>query len=185
MIYLIAYAFLVFLVLIFAILLLLYTFFSLIANFMGSPYVSTKQKEVKAILEKANLKPGQLLIELGSGDGRFLRTAVLKYQVCGVGVEINPILLFYAKILAINQKLKNITFKKENFYKTDLREANAVFLFLLPNVLKKLENKLLKECQKNTLIISHGFKIEGFQKYLNQSQTINNKPFPTYFYVLR
>lgn len=180
MIYLISYSFLVLIMFLFALGLFIYTLFSVVAHIAGSPYVPTKQKEVDFILEKTNLKPNQVFIELGSGDGRVVRTAVRKYQVQGIGVEIHPLLLFYSKLLTKIQKLKNIVFKQENFFKTDLKNANVVFLFLMPNTLKKLRQKLLKECPKNTIIISHGFKIVDWETYLRQ--IIPHTPFPTYFY---
>lgn len=183
MLYLIAYSFLVFLMFLFALSLFVYTLFSVIAQLAGSPYVPTKQKEIEFILEKANLKKNQLFLELGSGDGRVVRTAVYRYQVKGVGVEIHPLLWLYSKLLVQIQGLKKISFKRENFFKTDLKNADVVFLFLMPNTLKRLKERLVKTGKKNVLIISHGFKIEAWDNYLQD--TINHTPFPTYFYRLK
>lgn len=180
MLYLIVYSILVFAVFLFALLLFIYSLFSVIAQLMGSPYVPTKQKEVDSILAAAHLKRGQFFIELGSGDGRVVRTAVSRYHMRGVGIEIHPLLLWWSQFLTHIQQLKTITFKRENFYKTDLSHADVIFLFLMPNTLKKLRAKMLAECKKNTLIISHGFKIEGWEQYL--TKTISHAPFPTYFY---
>ncbi|HLD26501.1 MAG TPA: hypothetical protein VJB63_00885 [Patescibacteria group bacterium] len=187
MIYLIFYGILVLFVFLFALLLFIYSLFSVVAQLMGSPYVPTKQKEVEHILKTAGLKKGQLLIELGSGDGRMIRTAVSRYKVHGIGVEIHPLLLFWSHIFVRLQKLTSlpvesgsIIFKRENFFKTNVSKADAIFLFLMPNTLKKLRDKFINECKKNTLIISHGFKIEGWEGFLQH--TIHHTPFPTYFY---
>lgn len=184
MLYLIFYTILVFCVFLFAIMLFVYSLFSVVAQLMGSPYVPTKQKEVEYILKKAELKKDQVLIELGSGDGRVIRTAVSRYKVQGIGVEIHPLLLLWSKLYCRIQKLPlksgSITFKRENFFKTDVTKADVIFLFLMPNTLKKLREKFIKECKKNTLVISHGFKIDGWEAFLQQ--TIPHVPFPTYFY---
>lgn len=187
MIYLIFYGILVFFVFLFALLLFIYSLFSVVAQLMGSPYVPTKQKEVEYILRKAGLKKGQLLIELGSGDGRVIRTAVLRYKVRGIGIEIHPLLLIWSRIFTRLQKLSDtqstsqaVIFKRENFFKTNVSKADVIFLFLMPHTLKKLKEKFIKECKKNTLVISHGFKIEGWEGFLQY--TILHTPFPTYFY---
>lgn len=150
---------------------------------MGAFYVPTKQKEVDFILKNANLKKGQVFFDLGSGDGRLIHTAVKKYEVLGIGIEINPLLILYSKILAKIEKLNNAKFKREDLFKANIKEANVIFTFLMPNTLKKLKQKFLTECQKNVLIISHGFIIEGWEKYLQK--TISHSPFPTYYYRLK
>lgn len=183
MIYLIAYSFLVLFVFLFALMFLIYTLFGIVANLMGSPYVPTKQKEAEIILKQAGLQKGDLFIELGSGDGRVVRTAALKYCVRGLGVEIHPLLLWYAKILAKLQKLTTVSFRRENFFKTNLSRADVIFVFLMPKTLTRLKEKFMNECAKNTLIISHGFKIDGWEAYLQK--TIDHKPFPTYFYRIK
>lgn len=157
-----------------------YLAFLVYSSIMGSPYVVTKQKEVDLILREAHLKKDQFFLELGSGDSRVVRTAVNKYQVRGLGIDINPILTFIAKIKSKIQKLKNIEFQTQNIFKVNFKEADVIYIFLMPGLIRKLESKLAAECKKNTLIISHGFKILGLEG--KQIKTIKNKPFPTYFY---
>lgn len=157
-------------------------FFGFIAEFLGAPYVATSSKITNQILDKANLKHGQLFIELGSGDGRVVRTAVKKYGVTGVGVDCNPILVLYARFLAKLQRLSDITFINKNLFDTSLQKADVIFLFLLPRIFKKLENKIKTECKPGTLIISHGFKIQGLNSYL--IETTPRFAFSTYYYQL-
>lgn len=171
-----------FLELIFAISFAVYTISLLFSSIMGSPYVATKKKELYLILEEAHLKKNQIFLELGSGDGRVVRTAVKKYRVKGIGVDINPLLNFLAKNIARLQRLDNITFKTENIFKTNFNNADVIYIFLMPGLIKKLKYKLETQTKKKVLIISHGFKIIGWEKKL--IKTIKNKPFPTYFYNL-
>jgi len=153
------------------------------ATLRGAMFLPTKQKEIEHILKRANFKKGQIFFDLGSGDGRVLRTAVKKYKIKGMGIEINPLLLLYSKILAKIEKLNNVIFKREDLFKTDIKGANVIFTFLMPDTLKKLKQKFLTECRKNVLIISHGFIIEGWEKYL--LKRIDHRPFPTYYYFLK
>ncbi len=170
------YLAIIFFILIFLIFMSLYTLFLIYSSFMGSPYVPTKSKKVLEILKHAHLKKGKLFVELGSGDGRIVRWAVKKYHVKGLGVDINPLLVFWSKILGG----KNIEFKVENIFDTDLKKADYVYLFLMPKLIEKLVIKMKKELKKGAIVISHGFPIKGWEKKLYKK--LNDNPFPTYYY---
>lgn len=159
---------------------IVYSIFSIYVDFKGAPYVPTSSKLIDEILKEANLKRDQVFLELGSGDGRIVREAVKKYQVKGIGVEIHPMLIIYSKIVSGFQKLKNISFKREDLFRTDFSKAGIIFMFLMPKTIIKLKEKFKNECKKSCLVISHGFKIEGWDKYLVKKQS--RSLFPTYFY---
>jgi predicted RNA methylase len=150
---------------------------------MGAFYVPTSNKIIDEILKNAGLKKGQLFFDLGSGDGRVVRAAVKKYQVRGVGIEINPLLILVSWILAKMEKLNNIEFRRENLFATDIKNADVIFVFLMPETLKSLKSKIINECQKEVLFISHGFVVEGWEKYLQKK--ISRRDFSTYYYRLK
>ncbi len=159
----------------------IYVIFLIYSFISGSPYVPTEFKKINQILKMANLEKKKLFIELGCGDGRVVRTAVKNYQVQGIGVDINLLLIYQAKLLALIQKIQHkINFYHQDIFDTDLTKADYIYLFLFPNLIKKLTAKFDKELRKNTLIISHGFKIKGWGKKL--IKTLPDKPFPTYYY---
>ena len=166
-----------------SIILFLFVALGLWGDFLGAPFVPTSSKIIKEILEKADLKKGKNFLELGSGDGRVTRMAAQKYGVKGLGIEIHPMLILYSNLLSKIQKLNGIKFQRANFFDIDFKKADVIFMFLLPKVLSKLKEKIQKECKNNTLIISHGFKIEGFEKYLIDK--IDRKTFPTYYYKIQ
>lgn len=149
---------------------------------MGSPFVPTSKKELINFLKEAGIKKGQLFLELGCGDGRVVKTAVKEYGARGIGIDINPTLILYARFRAWLSRTKNLEFKVQNLHKTDLSQADIIYLFLMPELIKKLEPRLKAGTKKNADIISHGFKIVGWEKY--NFKTIPNKPFPTYYYRL-
>jgi hypothetical protein len=157
-----------------------YTVSMVFSHLMGSPFVTTRAKVLHDILKEAHLKKGMTFVELGSGDGRVVRTAVKHYQVKGIGIDINPSLTLYARVHAKLQKLSHIVFKTENIFKTDLSHADVVYLFLLPNLIEKLKIKFENELKDGVLVISHGFKIHGWEKMLEKDLPRND--FSTYFY---
>lgn len=162
--------------------LIIYIFFMSYSQLKGGPFIPTDKKLLLEIFAQANFKKGQLILELGSGDGRVLIEAAKLYPVKGIGCEVNPFLVLYSNIIAKFYKLTQLSFKRGDLFKFDLSKADVVFIFLLPQTVKKLVPKITKECKQNTLIISHGFKIPGFEKKLISK--INKNPFPTYFYKI-
>ncbi len=162
--------------------LMIYMISLVYSMFMGSPYVKTKTKTLETILQEANLKPNQVFIDLGCGDGIVVRAAVKKYKVVGTGIDINPLLIYRAKIINFFAHAGKITFLKQNIFDADIKKADIIYLFLLPKFLVKLKTKLKNESSKKALIISHGFQIDGWEKYMIKK--IDNKPFSTFYYRL-
>jgi SAM-dependent methyltransferase len=146
----------------------------------GAPYVPTQQKEILHFLSKADLKKNQIFIDIGCGDGRVVATAVKKYGVKGMGIDINPLLIWLARFKAKIAHIDSVEFMVANAYTLPLKDADVIYLFLMPEMLNKLSKKIEKECKKEVLIICHGFKIRDWDKYLKD--TLEHKPFPTYYY---
>src|SRR3990167_8901150 len=144
-----------------------YSFGLLYSSIMGAPYVPTSKKHIDEILKKANLKKGQAFMELGSGDGRIVRRAVQSYGVRGIGVDINSLLIVLSRILAGRQHLKDISFIRRNIFDVDFSQADIIYMFLMPETIKKLLPKMEKEVRKGALVISHGFKITGWEKKMS------------------
>lgn len=149
------------------------------SSLMGSPYVPTKQREVEFVLSELRPKKDSVLFELGCGDGRLTRTAVKRYGVKGVGIDINPLLIRYAFLLSKIQKITP-TFYVKNIFDGDYKNADYVYLFLMPEILKKFLPVLKNRLKKNAVVVSHGFRLIGWERYL--FKTIPHTPFPTYFY---
>jgi SAM-dependent methyltransferase len=144
--------------LIFLIGLSVYSVSLLYSSVMGAPYVPTSKKQMLAILEKAKLKKGQLFIELGSGDGRIVREAVKRYNVQGIGVEINGLLVMLSNFLAKRSGLKDIQFKKDNIFNTDMSKADAIYMFLMPELMRKLVPSMAKNLKRTVWSFPMGLK---------------------------
>ena len=146
----------------------------------GSPYVPTRQKEIDRILKNAHLKAGQNFFELGCGDGRVCRRAASVCRLKALGVDVNTLLIWYARLITKIKKVPNVEFRTQNIFATNLSSADVVYLFLMPKLISRLVPKLERELKKKALVISHGFKIVEWQNRL--SKKISGKPFPTYYY---
>lgn len=133
-------------------------FFSFVLLY-GAPYLPTRQAQTNAALDLLNLKPGQTLYELGSGDGRVLKQAA-KRGLNAVGYELNPLLVVFARFYTWRYR-HQIRVVWGNFWKADLRSADGVFVFLLDRYMVKLDNKLSQELTRPTKLASFAFKITG------------------------
>src|SRR5262245_58002689 len=123
------------------------------------PYVPTKQDVVEEMLRMAGVKPGDVVYDLGCGDGRIVITAAQKFGARGVGVDINPERISEANDAAKRAGVKNVTFKIGDLFEADIREATVVTLYLLPDVNLRLKPKLLRDLKPGTRVVSHDFSM--------------------------
>jgi len=121
------------------------------------PYVPTPQEVVDQMLKLANVKKGDFLYDLGSGDGRIPITAAQKYGIRAVGVDINPERIKEARENAKKAGVTNLVeFRQQDLFKSDFSKATVVTLYLLPDINVKLRPQLLK-LKPGTRIVSHDF----------------------------
>ena len=149
---------------------------------MGAPYVATEDREIQDILEKADLKKGNIFMELGCGDGRVTREAVKSYKVKGIGYDINPLLTTAAKLISKYRHIHDIDFKCENVINTDFGKADVIYIYLFPALVLKLKEKLLTNTKRPLMIIAHGFSIPFLEQYIVSKR--HGKRFKTYYYKL-
>jgi len=147
----------------------------------GAPYVPTSKKQLENILKNVQLKKGARFVELGSGDGRLVRYATKEFGVGGIGVEINPLLIWWSRFLSARDGTnKLVHFVRKNIFHYSLADADYLYIFLMPDLIIKLLPKFKRELKKRSVIISHGFKIIGYEKHLIHTEP--NKTFSTYYY---
>ncbi len=136
--------------------------FALPTTFFGAPFFPTPSADVKRMLKLANLKPGEVLYDLGSGDGRFIIEAVKNYKVNATGIEINPILVYFSrwriKKLGLQDKAKIYW---GNFFKKDLSRASVIITYLLQPTNNRLERKFISELKPRTKIVSKSFTFKN------------------------
>lgn len=137
-------------------------------------YVPTPQEVVDEMLLMADVKQGDVLYDLGSGDGRIPITAAKRFKVRAVGIEINPERIEEANRNAAENKVTDlVTFRNDDLFESDFSEATVVTLYLLETLNEKLRPKLLRELKPGTRIVSHAFRMGDWEP--EKSANINGK----------
>lgn len=123
----------------------------------GAPYLPSLKPHTKAALDLLKLKPGQVVYDLGCGDGRFLKAAA-KMKIKVIGYELNPFIFAYAW-LTTRRSRQYISVRFGDFWAADISQADAIYVFLFDRYMAKLDAKLKAEAKPGLLLASHTFKI--------------------------
>ena len=121
-------------------------------------YVPTPEQVVDAMLKLAKVHQGDVVYDLGCGDGRMVVRAAKQYGVRGIGIDINPERIAEARDNAKENGVTNlVTFRNEDLFEADIKEASVVTLYLLTSLNLKLRPKLWRDLKPGTRIVSHAF----------------------------
>jgi hypothetical protein len=135
----------------------------------AGPYVPSPQSVVADMLKVAEVNAHDFIIDLGSGDGRIVLTAAKVFGAQGFGVEIKDELVKKSNEAARREGLADrVKFVKQDLFKTDISQATVLTMYLLPDTVNLLKDKLLAELKPGTRIISHDYPLTGWipEKYL-------------------
>lgn len=122
-----------------------------------APYVVTTREDVQRMLDLASVGPGDLLIDLGSGDGR-IPIAAAEYGALSLGVDIDPDLVSTARDSAARAGVDaRVHFRVDDVFTTPIAEASVVTLYLMPEVNLRLRPRLLCELEPGTRVVSNTF----------------------------
>ena len=122
-------------------------------------YVPTPPEVVAAMLKLAKVGPGDVVYDLGSGDGRIAISAVKDFGAArATGIDIDPQRIKEAMVNHAAAKVGDrVRFLNQDLFETNISEATVVTLYLLPSLNLKLIPKLNKELKPGTRIVSHAF----------------------------
>jgi len=129
------------------------------AFFAPTPWAIARQ-----MLEAAAVQPSDVLYDLGSGDGRIPIMAAQEFGARATGVELDEKLCRHAQEKVAEYGLKDrVQFRQEDFFKTDLRDATVVTLYLLTQVNGYLGPRLASQLQKAARIITLDYPVPGWR----------------------
>jgi cyclopropane fatty-acyl-phospholipid synthase-like methyltransferase len=127
---------------------------------LDAPYVSTPQSVVEAMLRLAAVKQGDMVYDLGCGDGRIVITAARNFGARGVGIDIDPRRIDEANAMARMAGVSgSVRFAVQDLFKTDFSDATVMALYLYPELNAKLLPKFRAELKPGTRVVSHQFLI--------------------------
>jgi len=152
---------------------LVLSFILMIANGCGSsvavwtdgevPFVRSTPEVIDRMLELAQIKPGDVIYDIGSGDGAIIIRAAKKYGVKGVGIEIDQGLVAKARDNAFRENVQDLVeFRSQDAFTVDVSAATVVTLYMLPDFNAKLRPMLDRQLKPGTRVVSHDFDIPGW-----------------------
>jgi hypothetical protein len=128
------------------------------------PYVPTPQDVVDKMLELAQVKKGDVVYDLGSGDGRIVVTAAKKYGVRAIGFEIDP-----ERIKESHENIKKagvdhlVQIREQDIMTVDLSEATVLTMYLLPEVNLRLKPAIQRQMKPGSRVVSHDFDMADWK----------------------
>jgi hypothetical protein len=128
------------------------------------PFVPTRQVVVDEMLRLGEVREGDYLIDLGSGDGRIVITAAREFGIRATGIEIDPQRIAEARAAAVKAGVTDrVEFRQENIFTADFSRATVVTMYLLTSVNLRLRPKLLAELRPGTRVVSHDFHMDDWE----------------------
>jgi SAM-dependent methyltransferase len=129
-----------------------------------APFITTPEDVVERMLAIAGTGSADLVVDLGSGDGRIVIAAARLHGARGLGVEIDAKLVEISRDNAKRAGVANLVeFQERDVLLSDLSRATVVTIYLLPSLIDRLQPKLLDELRPGARIVSHAFAMKGWK----------------------
>lgn len=128
----------------------------------GIPFVRSEDSIVRDMIELADIKNGERVIDIGCGDGTVM-IEVAKRGYAVEGIELNPILVNKCKRNIKKNKLEKLAYAEvADFWKTDLSEYDVIFIYGISFIMGKLEKKLQGELKPGARVVSNFFEFPNW-----------------------
>lgn len=137
------------------------------------PFVPTPLDIARKMLQTADPDADEIVIDVGSGDGRIPRLAAKDYGCTAVGIDKDPLLANYSLARLREDKVKNAYIVLDNFFGFDFSKVDTVTMYLVPDAMRLLAPLLHRHLQANAKVVSHnhqvpGFKLESYEEILSR-----------------
>ena len=128
------------------------------------PFITTPDAVVERMLEFAGTRADDVVMDLGSGDGRIVIAAARKFGARGVGIELSPALVEESRRNArLAGVAGRVSFVEGDVLSADISPASVVTLYLLPGLIGKLEPRFISDLRPGTRIVAHAFAMAGWK----------------------
>ncbi len=150
------------------------------------PFVPTPEVVVRRMLQLAGIRPGEVVYDLGCGDGRIIISAARDFKAHAVGVEIRQDLYKQCVEKVRDLGLEDrVTVIHGSFFDVDLSEADVITMYLLTSVNERLKPKLEKELSGGTRVVSHDFEVPGWRPVILEDLYEEWRSHKIYLYVVK
>ncbi len=127
------------------------------------PFVRSTPEVIDRMLEMARVKTGDVLYDIGSGDGAIVIRAAKKYGIKAIGIEIDQELVVKARRNAVREKVEHLVeFRAQDAFTIDVSPATVVTLYMLPEFNAKLRPILDRQLRPGSRVVSHDYPVEGW-----------------------
>jgi precorrin-6B methylase 2 len=138
---------------------------------VGAGWEPTSRKKVRRMLEISGAGPSDVVYDLGCGDGRIIVEAARTFHARAVGVEADPLRVFFSKLAVTLLHLKGqVRVVWGNFFHVDLKEATIVTLFLSQGTNQRLKSKLMAELKPGTRVVSYTWTFDDWVPALRDAE---------------
>lgn len=129
-----------------------------------APFITTPPDVVERMLRFAGTREGDVVLDLGSGDGRIVIEAALKFGARGIGIELDPGLVEKSRERVREAKLaERVAIVHGDVLQADISKASVVTVYLLPSLIGRLQPRFIDELQPGTRIVSHAFYMPSWK----------------------
>ncbi|MBF8280418.1 MAG: hypothetical protein HW383_191 [Candidatus Magasanikbacteria bacterium] len=141
------------------IIIFIFTFFFVYTTWSAAPFIPTHASEVDALIGLTNFSEDDVVYELGSGDCRLLIAAVIAGAGRGVGLELNPFLVWWGRWRVWRAGMSDkISVRFADAWRAELCDATVVITFWFGSRMEKLRDKLRRELRPGTRVLSYAFR---------------------------
>ena len=127
------------------------------------PFITTPPEVVERMLQVAETRADDLVMDLGSGDGRIVIAAARKFGARAVGIELDGALVQKSREAArAAQVADKVSFIEGDVLAADISRASVITVYLLPDLMRKLQSRFIQELAPGTRIVSHAFTMAGW-----------------------
>jgi len=150
-----------------------------------APYVPSPQEIIDRMLEVAQARQGDTVIDVGCGDGRILITAVQKFRAKAIGIEIDSKIAAQASDTILKLGLQNkARVVRADVFDADLSQADVVTLYLTTSFNEKLRPKFEKSLKPGTRVVSHDYGIRGWNPVEVEEVFVHGRRHRIFLYIV-